>query len=62
LTGVACLLFLPGCSKESEEEKAQAPAPVQITTAQQDANIRRIVSGGVLFGLDREERILHTLK
>jgi|SRR5579863_7675091 len=46
------LLFLAACSKK-EEEKAEAPAPVQVTAVTQ-ATIRRIVSGdGALFPLDQ---------
>ena len=46
------LLFLAACAKK-EEEKAETPAPVQVTAVTQ-ATIRRIVSGdGALFPLDQ---------
>jgi multidrug efflux pump subunit AcrA (membrane-fusion protein) len=52
--GFACLvvglLFVSGCSKkEGEGEKAEAPAPVQVTAVTQDT-IRRVVEAdGVLY-------------
>jgi HlyD family secretion protein len=49
LAGLACLLVLLGCSKKFEEEKAEAPAPVQVTAVTQDT-IRRVVDAdGVLY-------------
>jgi multidrug efflux pump subunit AcrA (membrane-fusion protein) len=48
---VAAIVFLAGCSKPAEKEKA--PAPVQLAAVTQ-ATIRRVVQGdGALFPLDQ---------
>src|SRR5690349_18684332 len=49
----ACALALAGCSKKSEAEQPEAPAPVQVTSVTQE-NIERVVDAdGVLFPLDQ---------
>jgi HlyD family secretion protein len=53
LLAAAALLVLSGCAKKAEEEKAEAPAPVQVTAVTQET-IRRTVEGdGVLFPQDQ---------
>jgi multidrug efflux pump subunit AcrA (membrane-fusion protein) len=53
LLAAAGLLVLAGCAKKAEEEKAEAPAPVQVTAVTQET-IRRTVEGdGVLFPQDQ---------
>jgi multidrug efflux pump subunit AcrA (membrane-fusion protein) len=53
LLAAAGLLVMSGCAKKADEEKAEAPAPVQVTAVTQET-IRRTVEGdGVLFPQDQ---------
>jgi len=47
------LLLFAGCSKKSEEEKAETPAPVQVTAVTQDTIKRTVEADGVLFPRDQ---------
>ena len=47
------LLTLSGCSRKSEQEPAEAPAPVQVTAVTQDTIRRTVEADGVLYPQDQ---------
>jgi HlyD family secretion protein len=49
----ACGLLLSGCSKKTDETKAEAPAPVQVTSVTQDTIRRTVEADGVLYPQDQ---------
>lgn len=49
----ACGLLLSGCSKKIDEAKAEAPAPVQVTSVTQDTIRRTVDADGVLYPQDQ---------
>ena len=49
----ACGLLLSGCSKKKDEAKAEAPAPVQVTSVTQDTIRRTVDADGVLYPQDQ---------
>ena len=49
----ACGLLLSGCSKKADEAKAEAPAPVQVTSVTQDTIRRTVEADGVLYPQDQ---------
>ena len=53
LVVAACGLLLSGCSKKNDEAKAEAPAPVQVTSVTQDTIRRTVDADGVLYPQDQ---------
>lgn len=53
LVVAACGLLLSGCSKKNDEAKAEAPAPVQVTSVTQDTIRRTVEADGVLYPQDQ---------
>lgn len=49
----ACGLVFSGCSKKSEGETAEAPAPVQVTAVTQDTIQRLVEADGALYPLQQ---------
>jgi HlyD family secretion protein len=45
----ACMLAAAGCSRQQEQETAEAPAPVQVTAVTEDSIRRTVTADGVLF-------------
>ena len=53
LVVATCGLLLSGCSKKKDEAKAEAPAPVQVTSVTQDTIRRTVDADGVLYPQDQ---------
>jgi multidrug resistance efflux pump len=47
--GCAACMLAAGCSRQQEQEAAEAPAPVQVTAVTEDSIRRTVAADGVLF-------------